>query len=146
MVTWFAVEKGKYGIAIDILEKYARKSDLNLNILCYAKAKSGDVEGTINELLRSVKGADEKWKIEITSEVMDVITEGVKYLDSPIVNEKFSILCTLLDKHAVLMEKSIKENVLMPIEKNIKWIEKQKKVFSSYKNSQTSLNKDNGLA
>ena len=116
---WFAVEKRKYEIAIDSLQKYAKKSDLNWNILCYAKTKSGDVESAINELLKQVEISKQKpRKMEITAEFMDTINKEVKSLDSPQINDKYSTLCAVVDNHAVLNEKSIKEQVLMTIERN----------------------------
>merc|ERR1719228_2519963 len=51
----FAVEKGKYGLAVDFLDTSGPKSDLILNILCYAKAKSGDADGAIKDLSKTVQ-------------------------------------------------------------------------------------------
>jgi len=134
---WFAVEKEKYGLAVDFLDKFGVKSDIVLNILCYAKAKSGDADGAIKDLIKSVHKSTKKWKILLSPQVMDAISEEVKYFDSPRLNENFSKLCTILDKNATLGDLSLRERVLEPIEKG-KPAKFEKSEFSNYKNSHTS--------
>ena len=53
-----------------------------MNILCYAKAKSGDPDGAIKELSKSVQRSARKWKILLSPQVMDAISQEVKYFDS----------------------------------------------------------------
>jgi len=130
---WFAVEKGKYGLAVDLLEKFDHKSDLILNILCYAKAKCGDCDGAIKELTKSVQKSAKRWKILLSPQVMDAISQEVKYFDSPMLNENFSNLCTILDRNATLGDQNLRERVLEPLEKG-----GRKSEFSNYKNSQYS--------
>lgn len=140
---WFAVEKGKYGIAIDFLENMEEKSDLHLNVLCYAKAKSGDAEGAIKEMSSVVRKSKGKWQVQVNSGVMDAISEEVKYFSSPDLNEQFSKLCSLLDKGAKLTETSIREEILKPI---FKKQERQKNAaFSAYKKPPTDSEKIDDL-
>ena len=140
---WFAVEKGKYGIAIDLIENMENISDLNLNIMCYAKAKSGDAEGAIKEMSSVVRKSKGRWKVEVCSEVMDAISEEVKYFNSPDLNEQFSKLCSLLDKGATLTEASIREEVLKPIKGNPE--RKKSTAFSAYKKPPTDSEKIDDL-
>jgi len=141
---WFAVEKGKYGIAIDFFENMEiGKSDLNLNIMCYAKAKSGDAEGAIKEMSSVVRKSKGRWKVEVCSEVMDAISEEVKYFSSPDLNEQFSKLCSLLDKGATLTETSIREEILRPI--TSKPERKKDTAFSAYKKPPTDSEKVDDL-
>ena len=130
---WFAVEKGKYGVAVDFLERVDQKSDLLSNVLCYAKAKGGDANGAIADLNRDVQKSRNKWKFTVNPQVMDVISEEVKYFDTPVLNENFSKLCNILDKHAVLDDQSIRDKILEPIVTR-----KRKSEFSNYKNSHMS--------
>ena len=141
---WFAVEKGKYGIAVDFFENMDDISNLNLNIMCYAKAKSGDAEGAIKEMSSVVRKSKGRWKVEVCSEVMDVISEEVKYFSSPDLNEQFSKLCSLLDKGATLTETSIREEILRPITRKP---ERRKKdaPFSAYKKPPTDSEKIDDL-
>jgi len=141
---WFAVEKGKYGIAVDFFENMDDISNLNLNIMCYAKAKSGDAEGAIKEMSSVVRKSKGRWKVEVCSEVMDVISEEVKYFDSPDLKEQFSKLCSLLDKGATLTETSIREEILRPITRKP---ERRKKdaPFSAYKKPPTDSEKIDDL-
>ena len=84
-----------------------------------------------------------RWKVEVFSEVMDAISEEVKYFDSPDLNEQFSKLCSLLDKGAMLTESSISEDILKPITRRA---ERQKiSAFSAYKKPPTDSEKIDDL-
>merc|ERR1712183_202764 len=82
LISWFAVEKGKYGLVVDFLDKFEQKSDILLNILCYAKAKCGDPDGAIKNLSKSIQKSKRELKILSNSEIMDAINEEVNYLNS----------------------------------------------------------------
>ena len=79
------------------------------------------------------KHKDERNKFEISPEVMDVISEEVKFLATPELDDKFSKLCILLDKSAKLSEDSIRERVLAPIKFSQKLRKKSESAFSAYK-------------